>query len=167
MFTPWLIVSQLSLATTFDGKGHVELRPPRNLKDIEAFTAVDLLINRHQNNPSKSDYRRKRRQDKRRDASLFVFYLGNKDVSEPPKKKKKKGIILLFQQQISIILISLHALLLLSGFWRLHWDGYQKHSVGLCLQVGGSCPWGGNEPNKNHQCELLRLWQGYLPQVHT
>lgn len=58
-----------------------------------------------------------------------------------------------------------HALLLFSGFWRLHRDGYQKHSVGLCLQVGGSCPWGGNEPNKNHQRELLRLWQGYFPQV--
>lgn len=88
MFAPRLIVSQLSVATTFDGKGHVELRPPRNLKDIEAFTAFDLLINRHQNNPSKADYRRKRRQDKRRDASFFVFYLGNKDVSEPPKKKE-------------------------------------------------------------------------------
>ncbi|XP_078024626.1 laminin subunit alpha-3 [Epinephelus lanceolatus] len=74
-------VDRLSVATTFDGKGHVELRPPRNLDDIKAFTAVDLLLNRHQNNPSKANYRRKRRQNKHRDANMFVFYLGNKDAS--------------------------------------------------------------------------------------
>nr|XP_033477951.1 laminin subunit alpha-3 [Epinephelus lanceolatus] len=74
-------VDRLSVATTFYGKGHVELRPPRNLDDIKAFTAVDLLLNRHQNNPSKANYRRKRRQNKHRDANMFVFYLGNKDAS--------------------------------------------------------------------------------------
>ncbi|XP_073332501.1 laminin subunit alpha-3 [Pagrus major] len=74
-------VNKLSLAATFNGKGHVELHPPRNLQDIQAFTAVDLLLNRHRNDPSKADYRRRRRQDKRRDASSFVFYLGNKDAS--------------------------------------------------------------------------------------
>ncbi|XP_051232166.1 laminin subunit alpha-3 isoform X2 [Dicentrarchus labrax] len=74
-------VNKLSVATTFNGKGHVELHPPRNLEEIKAFTAVDLLLNRHQHNPSKADYRRKRRQEKRRDASFFVFFLGNKDPS--------------------------------------------------------------------------------------
>ncbi|XP_071343066.1 laminin subunit alpha-3 isoform X2 [Trachinotus anak] len=74
-------VNRLSIATTFNGKGHVELRPPRNLEDIKPFTAVDLLLNRHRNNPSKADRRRKRQQDKRRDANLFVFYLGNMDAS--------------------------------------------------------------------------------------
>ncbi|XP_074492138.1 laminin subunit alpha-3 isoform X2 [Sebastes fasciatus] len=74
-------VNRLSVATTFNGKGHIELRLPRNLEDIKAFTAVDLLLNRHQNNSSKADNRRKRRQNKHRDASFFVFYLGNKDAS--------------------------------------------------------------------------------------
>ncbi|XP_056233586.1 laminin subunit alpha-3 isoform X1 [Seriola aureovittata] len=74
-------VNRLSIATTFSGKGHVELRPPENLEDIKAFTAVDLLLNHRGNNPSKADRRRRRRQDKRRDVNLFVFYLGNKDAS--------------------------------------------------------------------------------------
>ncbi|XP_070764977.1 laminin subunit alpha-3 [Enoplosus armatus] len=74
-------VNRLSAATTFNGKGHVELRPPRNLEDIKAFTAVDLLLNRHQNNPSKVDYRRMRRRDKHRDGGFFVFYLGNRHAS--------------------------------------------------------------------------------------
>ncbi|XP_047442348.1 laminin subunit alpha-3 [Mugil cephalus] len=74
-------VNRLSLATTFNGKGHVELHPPENLEDIKAFTAVDLLLNRHPSHPSKADRRRKRRQDRHRDANFFVFYLGNKDAS--------------------------------------------------------------------------------------
>ncbi|XP_075943399.1 laminin subunit alpha-3 [Anarhichas minor] len=74
-------VNRISVATTFDGKGHVELRPPRNLEDVKAFTAVDLLLNRHPNDPSGADFRRRRRQNKRGDASFFVFYLGNKDAS--------------------------------------------------------------------------------------
>lgn len=60
-----------------------------------------------------------------------------------------------------------HPLLSIPGFWGLHRDGYQEHSVDLCLQVGWSGPWVGDQPNNNHQCDLLRLWQGYFPQVHT
>uniref|UniRef100_A0A8D3CTX3 Laminin, alpha 3 n=1 Tax=Scophthalmus maximus TaxID=52904 RepID=A0A8D3CTX3_SCOMX len=74
-------VNRLSIATTFNGKGHVELRPPRNLEDVKAFTAVDLLLNRHRNNPYEADRRRKQRRDKHRDVDLFVFYLGNKNAS--------------------------------------------------------------------------------------
>ncbi|XP_018525874.2 laminin subunit alpha-3 [Lates calcarifer] len=74
-------VNRLSTATTFNGKGHIELRPPRNLEDIKAFTAVDLLLNLHQNNTFKTDHRRKRRQDKDKNAHFFIFYLGNKDAS--------------------------------------------------------------------------------------
>ncbi|KAK2835839.1 hypothetical protein Q5P01_016323 [Channa striata] len=72
-------VNRLSVPTSFNGKRHVELRPPKNLKDIKAFTAVDILLNRHQTHPSKADRGRRRRQDK--DANLFVFYLGNKNTS--------------------------------------------------------------------------------------
>ncbi|XP_044054261.1 laminin subunit alpha-3 isoform X2 [Siniperca chuatsi] len=74
-------VNRLSIATTFNGKSHVELHPPRNLEDIKAFTAVDLLLNRFQNSPSKADYRRMRRQDKHKDDSFFVLYLGDKEAS--------------------------------------------------------------------------------------
>lgn len=56
----------------------MELRPPRNLEDIKAFTVVDLLINRHL---PRNGSRRKRRQDKHRHGDAFVFYMGNKNVS--------------------------------------------------------------------------------------
>ncbi|XP_078114223.1 laminin subunit alpha-3 [Sander vitreus] len=74
-------VNRLPVATTFNGKGHVELRPPRNPEDMKSFTAVDMLLNRHHNNPSKADFRRMRRQNKHKDSSVFVFYLGNKNAS--------------------------------------------------------------------------------------
>ncbi|XP_054586009.1 laminin subunit alpha-3 isoform X3 [Nothobranchius furzeri] len=74
------LVNRLSVATTFNGKAHVELHPPRNLEDIKAFTVVDLLLNRHANKPAVTDERRKRRQNKHRDENLFVLYLGNKDA---------------------------------------------------------------------------------------
>lgn len=78
--------SQVSLATTFRGKGHIELHSPKNLEDMKAFTAVDLLLNLHLKNPSMADRRRKWRHDTRRDDSFFVFYLGLKDVSVPRDK---------------------------------------------------------------------------------
>ncbi|XP_035763469.1 laminin subunit alpha-3 [Neolamprologus brichardi] len=74
-------VNRLSLGTAFNGKSHIELHPPRDLEDIKAFTAVDLLLNRHHKTPAKSDVRRKRHQDEHRDANLFVFYLGSKNAS--------------------------------------------------------------------------------------
>ncbi|XP_074523638.1 laminin subunit alpha-3 isoform X2 [Halichoeres trimaculatus] len=74
-------VIRLPIATTFNGKSHVELHPPKELEDIKVFTAVDLLLRLHPNIPSKNKTRRKRRQDKHRDQSAFVYYLGNKDGS--------------------------------------------------------------------------------------
>ncbi|XP_053178329.1 laminin subunit alpha-3 [Scomber japonicus] len=74
------IVNRVPFATAFNGKGHIELHPPRNLEDMKAFTAVDLLLNLHQSNPLKADSRRKRRQDKHKAANHFVFYLGNKNA---------------------------------------------------------------------------------------
>ncbi|XP_027884785.1 laminin subunit alpha-3 [Xiphophorus couchianus] len=73
-------VNRLSLATTFNGKSHIELHPPRNLEDIKAFTAVDLLLNLHHGEPI-AERRRRRRQHKHRDEnSHFVLYLGNRDT---------------------------------------------------------------------------------------
>ncbi|KAM7012856.1 laminin subunit alpha-3-like [Tautogolabrus adspersus] len=74
-------VNRLPVATTFNGKSHVELHAPKNLEDIRAFTAVDLLLNLHPSHPSHADKRRRRRQDKHRDHSFFVFYLGSENGS--------------------------------------------------------------------------------------
>uniref|UniRef100_A0A9J8A9T4 Si:ch211-241e1.3 n=2 Tax=Cyprinus carpio TaxID=7962 RepID=A0A9J8A9T4_CYPCA len=57
----------------FTGKGHVELRPPQDLDDLRAYTALTLSLQR----PEKPG--RQRRQTN--DDSLFVMYLGNKDAS--------------------------------------------------------------------------------------
>ncbi|XP_041861831.1 laminin subunit alpha-3-like isoform X2 [Melanotaenia boesemani] len=74
-------VNRISAATTFNGKGHVELHPPKKLEDIKAFTAVDLSLNHHHSKLPKSDQRRKRHQHRCREDNLFVFYLGNKNAS--------------------------------------------------------------------------------------
>ncbi|XP_054904288.1 laminin subunit alpha-3-like isoform X2 [Poeciliopsis prolifica] len=71
-------VNRLPLATTFSGKSHIELHPPRNLEDIKAFTAVDLLLNLHHGEPMAA---RGRRRHKHRDEnSHFVLYLGTRDT---------------------------------------------------------------------------------------
>ncbi|XP_059420163.1 laminin subunit alpha-3-like [Carassius carassius] len=57
----------------FTGKGHVELRPPQDLDDLRAYTALTLSLQR----PERLG--RQRRQT--RDDNLFVMYLGNKDAS--------------------------------------------------------------------------------------
>lgn len=82
--TPCLILSQLSLVTTFNGTNHVELHPPRDLEDLRAFTAVDLVLGRQHS-------RQRRRRDKRSHGSSFVLYLGSRNVSEASKEKLKTG----------------------------------------------------------------------------
>lgn len=85
------IFSQLSLATTFNGKSHIELHPPRNLEDIKAFTAVDLLLNLHHGEPI-AERRRRWRQHKHRDEnSHFVLYLGKRDVSSHSSSTKNSS----------------------------------------------------------------------------
>lgn len=59
----------------------MELHPPRDLEDLRAFTAVDLLLGRRHD-------RRKRRRVKRSQGNSFVLYLGSRNVSETPKEKK-------------------------------------------------------------------------------
>ncbi|XP_026053378.1 laminin subunit alpha-3-like [Carassius auratus] len=57
----------------FTGKGHVELRPPQDLDDLRAYTALTLSLQRPE--------RPGRRRRQIRDDNLFVMYLGNKDAS--------------------------------------------------------------------------------------
>lgn len=65
----------------FDGTGHVELRPPKNLEDLKAYTALSLSLQRPGGPPGRGDGRRRRRQTKEKE-DMFVLYLGNRDVSD-------------------------------------------------------------------------------------
>lgn len=68
---------QIAIPMKFTGDGHVELRPPKNLEDLKAYTSMSLSLQR----PSgRGDGRRRRRQI-RETEDMFVMYLGNKDVS--------------------------------------------------------------------------------------
>uniref|UniRef100_A0A674EKB8 Laminin subunit alpha 3 n=1 Tax=Salmo trutta TaxID=8032 RepID=A0A674EKB8_SALTR len=53
----------------FNGEGHVELRPPRDMEDLKAYTALSLSLQR----PVNLDINK---------GDMFVLYLGNKDSSE-------------------------------------------------------------------------------------
>ncbi|XP_039999564.1 laminin subunit alpha-3-like isoform X2 [Xiphias gladius] len=61
----------------FTGVGHVELRPPKNLEDLKAYTALSLSLQRPE---GRGDGRRRRRQTRGKD--MFVLYLGNRDSSK-------------------------------------------------------------------------------------
>uniref|UniRef100_A0A8C7KH65 Laminin subunit alpha 3 n=1 Tax=Oncorhynchus kisutch TaxID=8019 RepID=A0A8C7KH65_ONCKI len=50
----------------FSGEGHVELRPPRDMEDLKAYTALSVSLQRPVNT----------------DIDMFVLYLGNKDSSK-------------------------------------------------------------------------------------
>lgn len=60
----------------FTGDGYVELRAPKNLEDLKAYTSMSLSLQRPE---GRGDGRRRRRQLSDRD--MFVMYLGNKDSS--------------------------------------------------------------------------------------
>ncbi|KAI5627198.1 laminin subunit alpha-3, partial [Silurus asotus] len=65
----------------FTGLEHVELRLPRNLDDIQAYTSMTLLLQRPE--PEiRGDGRRRRRQAPKDDGDLFVLYLGKKDATK-------------------------------------------------------------------------------------
>uniref|UniRef100_A0A8C4F1H6 Laminin subunit alpha 3 n=1 Tax=Dicentrarchus labrax TaxID=13489 RepID=A0A8C4F1H6_DICLA len=65
---------------SFSGDGHVQLRPPKNLEDLKAYTALSLLLQRPEM-PNRGDGRRRRRQASD-NGDMFVMYLGNKDSSK-------------------------------------------------------------------------------------
>ncbi|XP_034559528.1 laminin subunit alpha-3-like [Notolabrus celidotus] len=62
----------------FTGDGYVEMRPPRDLEDLRAYTALSLSLQRPE---GRGDGRRRRRQARDK-ADMFVMYLGNKDSSK-------------------------------------------------------------------------------------
>nr|XP_054596449.1 laminin subunit alpha-3 isoform X2 [Nothobranchius furzeri] len=68
--------NRVAVPMMFTGDSHAELRPPQNLDDLRAFTALSLSLQRP---TSRGDGARRRRQTP---GGLFVLYLGNRDSSK-------------------------------------------------------------------------------------
>ncbi|KAM3604519.1 uncharacterized protein V6R79_012395 [Siganus canaliculatus] len=62
----------------FAGEGYVEMRPPKDLDDLKAYTTVSLTLQRP---GGRGDGRRRRRQAEDK-GNMFVLYLGNRDSSK-------------------------------------------------------------------------------------
>jgi len=62
----------------FLGNGHVEMRAPKNLEDLKAYTSLSLSLQRPE---GRGDGGRRRRQAAD-EGDMFVLYLGDKDVSD-------------------------------------------------------------------------------------
>ncbi|KAF7654917.1 hypothetical protein LDENG_00063180 [Lucifuga dentata] len=69
--------NRIGIPMKFTGEGHVELRPPKNLEDLKAYTALSMSL---QTPLGRGDGARRRRQSSPGD--MFVLYLGNKDSSK-------------------------------------------------------------------------------------
>ncbi|XP_035644145.2 laminin subunit alpha-3-like isoform X3 [Oncorhynchus keta] len=68
----------------FSGDGHVELRPPRDIEDLKAYTSLSLSLQRPELPSSRGDGARRRRQATAitDTGDMFVLYLGNQDSSK-------------------------------------------------------------------------------------
>ncbi|XP_035285918.1 laminin subunit alpha-3-like isoform X12 [Anguilla anguilla] len=69
--------NRITVPMKFAGDGHVELRTPKDMDDLMAYTALSLSLQRPEN--GRGDGGRRRRQTSTDD--LFVLYLGKKDAS--------------------------------------------------------------------------------------
>lgn len=69
---------QITIPMKFSGTGHVELRPPKDLEDLRAYTSMSLSLQR----PEDRGDRRRRRRQSQESPDMFVLYLGSRDVSE-------------------------------------------------------------------------------------
>uniref|UniRef100_A0A673CRX7 Laminin subunit alpha 3 n=1 Tax=Sphaeramia orbicularis TaxID=375764 RepID=A0A673CRX7_9TELE len=65
----------IGIPMKFTGEGYVELRPPKDLEDLKAYTALSLLLQRPE---GRGDGRRRRRQTRGKE-DMFVMYLGNRN----------------------------------------------------------------------------------------
>ncbi|CAN9502837.1 unnamed protein product [Ophioblennius macclurei] len=70
--------NRIGIPMNFIGTGHVELRPPKNLEDLKAYTALSLNLQRPE---GRGDGRRRRRQTREK-KDMFVMYLGHRDSSK-------------------------------------------------------------------------------------
>ncbi|KAG7487412.1 hypothetical protein MATL_G00023120 [Megalops atlanticus] len=70
--------NRIPVPMDFAGDGYVEMRPPTDLEDLRAYTAIELTLQRPLP-PSRGDNRRVRRQSS---GDMFVLYLGNRNSSK-------------------------------------------------------------------------------------
>ncbi|XP_054888860.1 laminin subunit alpha-3-like isoform X2 [Poeciliopsis prolifica] len=70
--------NKIAVPMNFAGDGHVELRPPKNLDDLKAYTTLSLSLQRPK---GRGDGSRRRRQAGD-NTDMFVLYLGNRDSSK-------------------------------------------------------------------------------------
>lgn len=66
---------QIVIPMKFTGEGYVEMREPKNLDDLKAYTSLSLSLQRPEGG---GDGRRRRRQTS---SDMFVLYLGSRSVS--------------------------------------------------------------------------------------
>ncbi|XP_073347774.1 laminin subunit alpha-3-like [Pagrus major] len=69
--------NRVEIPMKFKGDGHVELRAPKNMDDLKAYTALSLSLQRPK---GRGDGTRRRRQTEKED--MFVLYLGNRDSTK-------------------------------------------------------------------------------------
>ncbi|XP_071346604.1 laminin subunit alpha-3-like isoform X2 [Trachinotus anak] len=67
--------NRIMVPMKFAGDGYVELRAPKDLDELKAYTSLSLSLQRPE---SRGDGRRRRRQA-RDNGDMFVLYLGNRD----------------------------------------------------------------------------------------
>lgn len=67
---------QIVIPMKFTGNGYVEMRAPKDLDDLKAYTSLTLALQRPETG---GDGRRRRRQTS---SDMFVLYFGSRDVSE-------------------------------------------------------------------------------------
>lgn len=76
-FPFFMSLFQIVIPMKFTGEGHVEMRTPKNLDDLKAYTSLSLKLQRP---PGRGDGRRRRQAAG--EGNMFVLYLGNRDVSD-------------------------------------------------------------------------------------
>uniref|UniRef100_H2MQX0 Si:ch211-241e1.3 n=1 Tax=Oryzias latipes TaxID=8090 RepID=H2MQX0_ORYLA len=70
--------NRITIPMNFKGDGYVELRPPKDLDDLKAYTSLSLKLQRPL---GRGDGKRRRRQAVK-DEDMFVMYLGKRDSSK-------------------------------------------------------------------------------------
>lgn len=69
----WLFVPQVSVSMQFNGNSGVQVRTPKNVADLAAYSNLQMYVKLPRPN--------RRRRQAEPSKPQFVFYLGNKDVS--------------------------------------------------------------------------------------
>lgn len=149
----FLLFLQIAIPMKFSGTGHVELRPPKNLEDLRAYTSMSLSLQRPED---RGDGRRRRRQSQKGD--MFVLYLGSRDVSEPAyfhikikDRTLQKALINYFQQSSKNYIGMVVRNNVLYGVYKLNGREYELKTTSIITSP--------SEPAKFDRVDLKRSAQ--------